>query len=178
MSEVAYHRAIQRGLSLKVADVALRFGPVRRWLLNRGDRALYDFYCVKRFEGLPLGIQELRHRVIMNLLRSIERAFADGRVSHSARKRVLEVLVGEMVANARKNVEPFIREHGVEPPSFLLVSPTQKCNLCCKGCYAASSSKTPATLAYATFRRILQDKRDNWGSHFTVISGGEPLALP
>jgi MoaA/NifB/PqqE/SkfB family radical SAM enzyme len=80
-----------------------------------------------------------------------------------------------MVMNARKNVAPFIQKHGVEPPAFLLVSPTQHCNLCCKGCYASSSSKTPSTLSYATLRRILEDKRDNWGSHFTVISGGEPL---
>jgi MoaA/NifB/PqqE/SkfB family radical SAM enzyme len=175
MSEVACHRTIQRRIALEFADVALRFGSVRQWLLKRGDRSLYDFYCVKRFEGLPLPVQELRYRVIVNLLRSIERAFADGRVGPSVRKRVLDVLVGEMVANARKNVAPFIQRHGVEPPAFLLISPTQRCNLCCKGCYAASSAATPATLSFSTVRRILQDKRDNWGSHFTVLSGGEPL---
>jgi MoaA/NifB/PqqE/SkfB family radical SAM enzyme len=58
---------------------------------------------------------------------------------------------------------------------MLLVSPTQRCNLVCQGCYAASTTETKGTLSYATFRRILQDKRDNWGSHFTVLSGGEPL---
>lgn len=175
MSYASYFGEIQRRASLEVADLALRFGPIRQLLLERGDRALYDFYCVKRFEGLPLPVQEFRHKVIVNLLRSIERAVADGRVGPMARNRVLEILVGEMVTNARKNVAPFIERHGFEPPAFLLVSPTQRCNLFCKGCYAASSSKTPATLSYDIFRKILEDKRDNWGSHFTVISGGEPL---
>jgi MoaA/NifB/PqqE/SkfB family radical SAM enzyme len=167
--------ALWERLSVQAGDLALRVGPLRRWAIDKGDKLLYDFYCVKRFEGLPLGVQEFRHQAIMNLLRSMERAVADGRVSRRARQGLLRVFVGNMIVNARKNVAPFIEKHGFEPPAFLVVSPTQKCNLYCTGCYAAASAKTTATLSYDTFRRILQDKRDNWGSYFTVISGGEPL---
>lgn len=162
-------------LSIQAADLALQVPALRRWAVGKGDRLLYDFYCVKRFEGLPLGVQEFRHRAIVNLLRSLERAVTDGRFSRRARQGVLRVFVGNVVMNARKNVAPFIEEHGYEPPAFLVVSPTQKCNLYCTGCYAASSAKSTSTLAYDTFRRIIEDKRDNWGSYFTAISGGEPL---
>ncbi len=128
-------------LTVQAADLALRVPALRRWALDRGDRALYDFYCVRRFEGLPLGVQEFRHRAIMNLLRNLEAAVGDGRFSRGARHGLLRVFVGNMVVNARKNVAPFIAEHGYEPPAFVVVSPTQRCNLYCTGCYASASSK-------------------------------------
>jgi MoaA/NifB/PqqE/SkfB family radical SAM enzyme len=167
--------AVARGASIRAADVALSSAPVRKLALAWGEKALHDFYCVKRFEGLPLGVQELRHKTVMNMLRSLDRAVADGRVSSRARRGVLEGLVANTIAGARKNIRQFVVRHGYEPPAFLVISPTQRCNLFCKGCYAASSGKTTATLAYDTFCRVLEDKRDDWGSHFTAISGGEPL---
>ncbi len=175
MNEPPRRETLLKRLAIGAADLAIQVAPVRRWALGWGDRALYDFYCVKRFEGLPLGVQEYRHRAIMNLLRTLDRAVADGRFSRRARQGLLRVFVGEGVMNARKNVAPFIAEHGYEPPSFLVVSPTQHCNLYCAGCYSASSSKATATLEYDTFARVLADKRQSWGSVLTVISGGEPL---
>jgi len=49
------------------------------------------------------------------------------------------------------------------------------CNLNCKGCYAGSSTRTDASLPYEVINRILNEKLELWGSHFTVISGGEPF---
>jgi len=166
---------VRQRAAVEVADWVLSLKPLRRYALARGDAALHDFYCVKRFEGLPLGVQEFRYRAITNLLHEMERAVSDGRISRRARQGLLRVFVANLVMNARRNVAPFIAEHGFEPPAFVVVSPTQKCNLFCSGCYAASSSRATATLSYEVFRRILAEKRDRWGSYFTVISGGEPL---
>ncbi len=174
MPGVVFRREILRRTSLQVADFVVRSPAARQWLLRRGERALYEYYCAKAGEGGPSAGQAFQYRAIVNLLRAIDRAVADGRVGPSARRGILEVLVGEMVSRARTNVAPFIARHGVAPPAFLVVSPTQQCNLYCRGCYACSSSKTPATLSYAVFKRLLEDKRDDWGSHFTVVSGGEP----
>jgi MoaA/NifB/PqqE/SkfB family radical SAM enzyme len=167
--------AVVRNVSIRAVDAALGSSVLRKLALARADRALYDFYCVRRFEGLPLGVQEFRHGALMNLLRGIERAVGDGRISARARRGILESLIGNVIVKARKNVASFIARHGSEPPSFLVVSPTQRCNLLCTGCYSASGAKCTSTLAYDTFCRLLEDKRDDWGSHFTVISGGEPF---
>lgn len=166
---------VARRAALRAVDAALGSGAVRRLALARAERALHEFYCVKRFEGLPLGVQEFRLRALMNLLRGIERAVADGRIGARARRGILESLVGNVIYKARRNVDSFILRHGFEPPAFLVVSPTQRCNLCCAGCYSSSSAACTSTLAYDTFCRILEDKRDDWGSHFTVLSGGEPF---
>jgi len=168
-------RAVLEQLSVRAADMAFSIGPVREWALGRADRKLYDFYCVKRFEGLPLGIQETRQKTLMNLLRTFSKAIGEGRFSSKARRGLLQGLVFNSIGNARKNIRSFIERRGYEPPSFLVISPTQRCNLFCAGCYSASSSKSGGTLAYDTFCRIIEDKRDDWGSYFTAISGGEPL---
>lgn len=172
---IALSAAILEPLSVHAIDLALGVKPIRDLALSRAEKMLHDFYVVKRFEGLPLGIQEARHKVVMNLVRVFEKAISDGRVSPRARRGIVNSFFIKTVANARKNVASFIARNGYEPPTTIVISPTQRCNLYCKGCYSASSAKTPGTLAYDTFCRVLEDKRDDWGSHFTVITGGEPL---
>ncbi len=69
----------------------------------------------------------------------------------------------------------FRERFGEEPPAFLTVSPTKCCNLNCTGCYANASVAPEETLEFDVFDRILREKKELWGSWFTVISGGEPF---
>ena len=43
------------------------------------------------------------------------------------------------------------------------------------GCYANAVVAPQDTLDFDVFERILTEKKELWGSWFTVISGGEPL---
>ncbi len=162
-------------LAVHAGARGFRFETVRRWALARGDRLIYDFYCNRNLDNLPLAVQEMRHRVVMNLLISLARAGGDGRLSRHAVRGILEVLVREQMLSARENIVSFKQENGFEPPSFLAISPTQRCNLCCAGCYAAGTTGNAATLEYGILQRILREVCDDWGSHFAVISGGEPF---
>jgi MoaA/NifB/PqqE/SkfB family radical SAM enzyme len=72
-------------------------------------------------------------------------------------------------------VEAFEERHGYSPPRFITISPTKKCNLSCIGCYAESSADCDVSLDWNTVDKIVQQQKDLWGSHFTVISGGEPM---
>ncbi len=164
-----------RRLPLPLVDLALQATPGRRWALRAGSRRLHEFFCGERSPGLPLGVQQFRYKAAMNLFTSIEQAVGDGRISRSARIGLMRSLIGEAVINAPKNVAPFVETHGYEPPGFLVLSPTQRCNLHCEGCCSSSSSKTTSTMTYDTLHRVLEDARDNWGSRLVVISGGEPL---
>ncbi len=56
-----------------------------------------------------------------------------------------------------------------------MISPTGKCNLRCKACYAADAALHGRQLSFEVMDRILREKRELWGSHWTVISGGEPF---
>jgi MoaA/NifB/PqqE/SkfB family radical SAM enzyme len=105
----------------------------------------------------------------------LDRAQSEGRLSAKARKGFLRVFIGQVMTGEAERMRPFKENHGFEPPSFLTISPTQKCNLQCHGCYAMSSSSNQASLPYDVFSRIIRDKKEQWGSHLTIVSGGEPL---
>ncbi|HHW18939.1 MAG TPA: radical SAM protein [Firmicutes bacterium] len=64
------------------------------------------------------------------------------------------------------------KKYGIHVPWALLIDPTGKCNLRCKGCWAAEYDRTQ-DMDYATLDRVLTEAED-LGIHFIVVSGGEP----
>ncbi len=115
-----------------------------------------------------------QHKIFNNLLLFIDKALSNKNVSISVRKKLLDVFIKTVILNNEFNPNSKFKK---EVPSFITISPTKKCNLKCTGCYAASSKEESMNihLDYNVFSKIMQEKRDLWDSHFTVISGGEPF---
>lgn len=67
-------------------------------------------------------------------------------------------------------------EHGFNPPSVMLVSPTMRCNYKCVGCYASEYTRQD-DLPYEDFDRVLTEAEE-LGIRFFVILGGEPFIYP
>jgi MoaA/NifB/PqqE/SkfB family radical SAM enzyme len=68
------------------------------------------------------------------------------------------------------------KEIGFRPPFILILSPTLKCNLRCKGCYTLGygmKHELPLELA----ERILRECEE-LGIYFITILGGEPMVYP
>lgn len=156
-------------------DAAVQVSPLRKLLLNRADRQLTEHFIENNPERMPLRVQNMRKRAIMNLLYSIERGIRRGLVGPGVRKQVLSSFIGNVLTGEKERMRPFRERYGFDPPTFITISPTKRCNLQCTGCYAGSTAADARTLDYEVFTRILNEKREEWGSHFTVISGGEPL---
>lgn len=117
-----------------------------------------------------------RYTIISNLIVTVERALTHHNISPSVRKKILDIFVGKvLLENEMTGQRPIIKETGQEPPGFLTISPGKKCNLKCTGCYAGSGAKSTEKLDYSTVDRIISEKTQLWNSHFTAISGGEPL---
>jgi MoaA/NifB/PqqE/SkfB family radical SAM enzyme len=164
-----------KDLSVNFFDLALRSNTIRKIALKKGNDHLYDFFVVKNKDKIPGKIQEMRYLALTNLLHSVNKALSDGRIGSHVRKEIIKEFIGNVITGEHDRQQPFREKYGFNPPSFLTISPTKKCNLACKGCYAASSTKNDNTMDYQVFQRILDEKKNEWGSHFTVISGGEPL---
>jgi MoaA/NifB/PqqE/SkfB family radical SAM enzyme len=164
-----------RKISTAALDAALSIGPIRRWAISQGNKKIYDFFVIKNADHINCRVQEMRWKITTNLLHQLDRAQSEGRLSSKARKGFLRVFIGQVMTGEAERMRPFKEIYGFEPPSFLTISPTQKCNLQCHGCYAMSSSNHQATLPYDIFSRIIKDKKEQWGSHLTIISGGEPF---
>ncbi len=62
-------------------------------------------------------------------------------------------------------------ELGIHLPFFMVISPTMKCNLRCKGCYAANYD-TSNDLTFEEVDRIITEAKE-LGIYFFTFSGGE-----
>jgi MoaA/NifB/PqqE/SkfB family radical SAM enzyme len=149
----------------------LRQNLIRDIALKKAVEELYYHFVLRNEENRPRGVQEWRYLLVKNLLLTIDRAFAEGRISRKVCKALIGNFVGAVILGEKERTD-FC---GYFPTAFLTISPTAKCNLYCKGCYAASSAGNSESLNFDIFDRMLKEKKELWQSRLTVISGGEPL---
>jgi len=82
---------------------------------------------------------------------------------------VLGVWQGEIRRREFKRVE------GHRPPFLGVISPTNRCNLKCTGCYSGLFPRDVADpMSWEVFDRIITDSKE-LGIHFFTITGGEPF---
>lgn len=110
--------------------------------------------------------------LIQQIRKNIDKGFFSKEYAGKIGKNLLQ---GVLSSEHNQAFEKFTLKYGFYPPSFCTISPTQKCNLQCTGCYAASTSKTNTSLTYAVVDRLVQEMHDIMASRFIVISGGEPF---
>jgi len=167
----------QRSLKQRSLEGLIRVLVTNRSLRKKVTKMIRDkLYAVlveENVDNRPRRVQEEKHAYLMALLGTCDRAIERGLISKPVVNRLIDVFLNNVVLNkARRTISAPL---GVVPPMLLVVSPTGRCNLRCTGCYAASDPSNHGSLNFETFDRILREKRDLWGSHFTVISGGEPF---
>jgi MoaA/NifB/PqqE/SkfB family radical SAM enzyme len=158
-----------------VLDFLLRRDVVRKMALEKGKQKLYDYLVIVNEDNRPKGVQLRRTRLLQNLLEAVNKAYEQGRVSPHVTRAIIGNLVGSTILREKERTHGFVQKYGFPPPHLLTISPTKKCNLFCKGCYAASSAGNSETLTAEVLNRIIKEKKQLWGSYLTVITGGEPL---
>ena len=125
-------------------------------------------------------VRNKKYQWIYAVASQILKSYGKGYISPHVAKKALEVIgtnnfLKHGLPEFKKARESFYNKYGTYPPLFVLVSPTQRCNLKCVGCYASSSSETAATIPFDVVDRIFKENHDIFGSRFIVISGGEPM---
>lgn len=136
-------------------------------------KLLYKKVVAEDTIGRPRRVQEDKYHVMVSILRSVDRGLARGAFSTHVVERLFEVFVENVLLNdGPRRVK---ERTGRWPPFFVTISPTQRCNLACRGCYAASRPGAAASLPYDVVAQVLSQKRRLWGSFLTVLSGGEPF---
>ena len=163
------------GPLIALAELAIRNKTIRRKFLKTAEKKLYEEVVIKNVTKRPHRVQEEKYFMMRNMLNSMDRLFQEERISNQALNGLLKILVGEILLSDIDRRKRAYQEHKKAFPGFVTISPTKLCNLCCKGCYAASTTKDQAKLDYEIFDRIIDEKTRLWKSHFTVISGGEPF---
>lgn len=143
---------------------------IEKKMLSGLERDLTDPNC------LP-GIAEDRTAMGLAIVGTVERALTANCLSQASLRAVSKILIQQLFLQQGESsaVGSFQAEHGIRPPSFLVLSPGKACNLHCTGCYADSSAASEK-LDWSTVDRIILEAKSLWGVRFFVISGGEPFA--
>lgn len=163
--------------SQQLAQLA-RSTAVRRALVREAEKALLsDRKRMLSASVYPPGIADDRTFMGLAIVNSIDRALAEKRLSDAYLRAVLQILVKTLFIEQgdQARVEQFKAEHGIRPPTFLVIAPGKACNLHCAGCYADSSEQNKA-LEWSLVDRMVSEAKDLWGARFFVITGGEPFA--
>jgi MoaA/NifB/PqqE/SkfB family radical SAM enzyme len=130
----------------------------------------------EHLKGYPLNVRLKKYELIRAILNTAVNNLQRGFISKQFFNFVVNFVGAAAPTSTNKQVATAFREkYGEKPPAFLVVSPTQRCNLQCTGCYAASTALTAATLPYEVLEKAVGESYNTFGSRFTTISGGEPF---
>lgn len=111
---------------------------IRRFIWKRIELRLQQESMSCRPGQCPTQAKLDRMDVIVGLFEGLDRIIERGIVSKSVMRRMLDALLGNVILNEdAKRIE---RAAGAAPPSFVVISPTGRCNLRCASCYAADAA--------------------------------------
>jgi len=151
---------------------------LRKLLAKKIDDYLYKSIVNDDSEDLPQ-VRTKRYQFLSAMLHCVNRNIDKGYISGEIIRKIIDVLVRNNLIREEESynhaVEEFAEKYGELPPTFIVFSPTQECNLKCTGCYAASGIHTAATIPYPLVDRVVSEVHDLFGSRFITISGGEPF---
>jgi MoaA/NifB/PqqE/SkfB family radical SAM enzyme len=158
--------------SLNFKEITLSNYFLRKTLVKLFEKRIRS--SVLKVKDRPFKVQEDKYFMLKSMIRSFEKAL----VNASRSPKVMEGIfnfIQNVFLKEKPQIKEFRKKFGQDPPAFLTISPTRFCNLKCIGCYADSSSECSEKLDWDVLNRIIVEKKELWGSYFTVISGGEPL---
>ncbi len=162
----------------KVVDLILQIVDIesaRSFLIKKAEEKLWQGIVEQNTEGLRPA-QELKYAFVRNLLRTTDKHLRRGIMSKDVFHKMVKVFVRNVFIEdiSEREIRKDDKKEAVYP-SYLVLSPTQLCNLKCPGCYAGSGAHAYASLPWDIVNRIIKEKKEFWHSRFTVISGGEPF---
>jgi MoaA/NifB/PqqE/SkfB family radical SAM enzyme len=151
---------------------------LRKLLARKFDDYIYKSMVNNGSQDLK-SVQIRRYQFLSAMLQCLIRNTDKGYVSNEIVKKIIHVFVQNNFVREDQSytqaAENFEKKYGELPPTFIVVSPTQRCNLNCTGCYASSTAKSAATIPYPYVDRVIGEAHDLFGCRFITISGGEPF---
>jgi MoaA/NifB/PqqE/SkfB family radical SAM enzyme len=160
---------------MKMVDLVITNDRFRESTLKFVEKKVYEKYVKVNATKRPVRAQMDKYMIISNMLRALAKSLQNKTITKQVRMGLLKSLGSNVFLGGLDKINEFNKKYGFLPPTFITISPAKFCNLKCKGCYAISSKASQEKLDYEVFDRIITEKTELWGSHFTVISGGEPF---
>jgi MoaA/NifB/PqqE/SkfB family radical SAM enzyme len=140
LKEMITSMATQAGVLLAANKKA------RSLFLKRAEHAAYEYIINENLDKRPMAVQKEKMQIVQNLAETTAKRIEEGLYSKNVISHGVNTFVQEMVFSPRGKkkeiVDNFTAKYGRRPPGFLVIGPTKRCNLHCKGCYASSHAQT------------------------------------
>jgi len=134
-----------------------------------------------RFTHLIEKVTPSEHKEIVRFVRNLYQKkhpalLLTKRILNNVHKNCLKKFLENFILRAlfeysKKSKE--LAKEGLVPPFTLLISPSMRCNLRCRGCYAQNYKKED-DLPFEIFDRVIEEGKEMGVVFFTIL-GGEPL---
>jgi len=148
---------------------------LRKILAKKIDDYIYKGIVSDQSEDLR-EVQIRRYQYLSAMLACINKNVDKGIVSAEILKKIVKVFVQNNLTREddtyTQAVRRYEQKYGELPPTFIVVSPTQRCNLSCTGCYADSTARAAATIPHFYFDRVVSEAHNLFGCRFVTIIGG------
>ena len=167
-------RVILKSPFKEVITSALVYSIPREFLFDILEKKIHKKLLKSYIDRFPRKIQEDKFCMARSMIQAINTGLKNGQISKQVWSRFLKSF-GRIYLRENNKIKVFQEQYGFKPPGFVTISPTRLCNFQSSGCYAGSSRKSKEKLEYEIVTRIVREQKELWNSHFTVISGGEPL---
>ena len=95
-------------------------------------------------------------------------------LSKDSKEKLIRNFIGGYLLTGTEIRFKLKEELGFLPPAFFVISPSMRCNLRCKGCYAGNYTQED-DLTFEQVDDLLRQAKDDFGMNFIVVSGGEPF---
>ncbi len=136
---------------------------------------------LKRNLGSKFGKKDFPEKVwddisitLLSMIRSVKRTY-NRNISPKVISKISSILP-VLIAKGTQVRSELAKKHGYSStPAFVMVSPTNICNLKCLGCYAGENYNKHI-LDFDIFDWIINEMKEKLATRFFVISGGEPFA--
>ena len=152
----------------------LYYSSLRRVLLKAVERAAYRVSIVRSQGAVPEARIE-QYNLIQALIAELDRVCSRRSCSPQTLDKIAQIFLLRILARGSvDDASDSSRNEEDVRPSFVTISPTNTCNLACKGCYAGNIRKAQH-LDFGIVNRIIDEMKERFDTYFFVISGGEPF---
>ncbi|MEA3429868.1 MAG: radical SAM/SPASM domain-containing protein [Nanoarchaeota archaeon] len=151
---------------------------LRKPILKQLEKRMRNTIVEKKSDVNLRSVQEKKFMFFNSMVQCAVKNLEKGYITPDVVKKMTRVLVRNQLVRddaSKETIKLFEEKHGQKPPSFLVFSPTQKCNLKCIGCYADSEACSNTSLPFETVDKIVGETFNVFGNRFMTISGGEPF---
>jgi MoaA/NifB/PqqE/SkfB family radical SAM enzyme len=148
----------------------------RNLLFKRLEREIKEIIYEKELSGVPY-IKKVKAQYLIALIKQGKKNIDKGIISKNYISKLMKLMLLNLFykETSKKVKQRFEQNYGFLSPAFCAISPTQRCNLKCAGCYSVSDKTKKSSLPYWIVKKLVGDMRDLVGARFIVLSGGEPF---